>query len=470
MAKYLEEYLIALGFDVNSEQGQEYLRTVEDLDKEYEKLQRSDKSVADQSSKTTSAQKDRILNTQKEIDSVNDLSEAKRKLNQTPEQEPAPQKQTTPNPAEAPETPTESPQRDRRTTTKPNAPRVEKPSEDDTKHKKKVDNTKQEINILGDLERSVRQVGSAWAQLQEGNIFAAFIQGASGVRAFNNYIENVSSAFGESDKKAAAFGKTLSGIFGTGVKQAGELGEAGASAGEAVGGAAAAGAIGVTAGVAAAVALTAKAAYDMGEGIAEANTNVETMARQLWITNDAAWKLNNTLGAMGKSTADLNTIAINPVLNEQFKTLQEYQKTQLQLPSDYQQTAEQYAKEVGESRGEQKLALNNLMQKIGYESEKALKPYITWTYDFSKNVLNWLGGNKSPTTANPVQNQMNPSSYAPQTSNNTTYQGANVTYAPHIEVHAESSSPDDIASAVSDSVQQNFAEAQMIKNLQGLSR
>lgn len=127
----------------------------------------------------------------------------------------------------------------------------------------------------------------------------------------------------------------------------------------------------VTGVVAGTVAIT-KGMYDLADGVSTANTNIESMAAKMWISYGAAWQLQNTLSAMGKTTADLNDIALNPTLRQQFKELQQYQKAQLQLPADFQTVNQQWAQSIQLPEQELKMTLQYAQEIAGYDLSKTL--------------------------------------------------------------------------------------------------
>lgn len=155
--------------------------------------------------------------------------------------------------------------------------------------------------------------------------------------------------------------------------------------------------VGVVAGTTAAV----KGMYDLADGVSTANTNIESMAAKMWISYGAAWQLQNTLSAMGKTTADLNDIALNPTLREQFKTLQDFQKSQLQLPADFQTVNQQWAQSVQLPEQELKETLQYIQEIAGYDLSRAfagplntgltaaLKTAEEAANDFSK-IAGWI--------------------------------------------------------------------------------
>ena len=474
MAKYIEEYLVALGFDLNSAQGKEYLKMCDDLEKRQKELERAGKAATDQENQKGKAQKDRIVDSQKEIDLMGKMKQATEKFSESQKSETvvkvAPEKKKIP-PKPAP-TKKEEPEHPKLVTHKePTKKQNPHPKDEDGNGKKKrqkeqSDGQKEQINLLGSMEKAIRDLGQSWTQLERGNIFGAFQHGASGVRSFSNYVGGLNTAFGATNTRAGILKKTLTSMFGTASKAAGEsstalsgASEAGAAAG--VSGLAVAGA---AAGIAVGVGAAAKGAYGMADGFAKAAINVETMARQLWITDSAAYQLQNTLSAMGKTTADLNEIALNPTLNAQFKALQE--QTKNQDMSGIKESSKNWNLGAGKE-------MNSLGENLGYLGQLFGAKMQDWIGPAAQGLFSGLnsatvraqgllGGKTDKDTSG---------TYAPQSASYINYaEGAKIEYSPKIEVNARSDSAHDIADATSDAVQQSFQEAALIKNLQGLSR
>jgi hypothetical protein len=187
-------------------------------------------------------------------------------------------------------------------------------------------------------------------------------------------IQSMGNSLALTNNQAVGLKTTLQSVFEGGSSDA-AVGGAEAIGTAAIGSAAAA--TGIGAAIAAVVVLAYEAAdaiYQMADSLSTANTDVETMSAKLWITNSAAWQLNNTLSAMGKSTSDLNDIALNPTLREQFETLQNYQQTLLKLPSDFQSVNEQWAESVQTPMDEMKLTLQYQQELLEYNIEKDLLP------------------------------------------------------------------------------------------------
>lgn len=478
MSKYIDEYLVALGFDLNSEQGKEYIKMCDDIEERNKQLEKSGKSVSDQAQKNTEAQQAAVNGNRQQNDSENQLYESRKRRKRAPQE--APQKATpepvstpaepVPSPTEAP-TEEETPQPEPTTTYQaPKQPQKQPKAPKEPAKQPTTPPTPQ--NTVKGLSQSFRQLGNAWSQFQRGNIFSAFEQGASSVRSFRNYVDNLTPGFANANTKASAFGKTLQGIFGgKAVKTAAqtltgageEATSAGESAAELSSGAGAAAALGV-AGV---IVGTTTAIWNMSDGLAQAGINAETMARKLWISDSAALQLDNTLAAMGKTQADLNEIAINPILSEQFKELQQTSKglNTEAIEKSTKQWAEGPQLQMQQMNAKAEIAKNsikaNLENTFAPLFEKALGAQ-SWAQD---RLLDVLGAKPNNTTNNTT------STYAPQNySYTTSSQGGTVNNTQHIEVHADSNSAQDIGKATASAAQEAFNNAALLKNVQGMYR
>jgi hypothetical protein len=177
-------------------------------------------------------------------------------------------------------------------------------------------------------------------------------------------VTTVSKSLTEANKQASTFQKVLQSIFTSSSAASAEISAEAISSGLA-----AATGIGL---IATATVSATKIVVDMTNSLSEANTDIETMSAKMWISNDAAWELNNTLSAMGKTTSDLNDIALNPTLRKQFQELQEYQKSALQLPSDFKSVNEEWAESVTLPMEKVKLTNTYMKELISYDFEKAL--------------------------------------------------------------------------------------------------
>ena len=489
MAEYVEEYLVALGYDLKSEDGQKYLQMCEDMEKRHEELVKSGKNLTDSFGEQSKAQQVSITGDKEEAEQLAKLDDMYRQLYKTqsettqvkpvapeqnapagttaaPRQPPGPEapqvpKQSPPAPPAAPgEAPKAPPQK---------APAPAAPGKTSGDQEKRIEGDRQEINLLGEMEKTVRQIGAAWAQLERGNIFGAFTQGIKGIKQFAEMLDKAGSSAQAAEKKAGNLKKTLSEVL---------KGKSGSAVGEAAEDTSAAGLAATAAMVAAgaAIGVVAKEIYNLADGLAEASINVEIMSRKLWITDSAAWQLGNTLSAMGKTTADLNDIALSPTLREQFQTLQDYQKTTLQLPEDFKEVSDKWNEGVTKNNAELRLSLTYLKEMAQYRTEKIFEPVfegLIWSAKKAvvglTDLLNgkvdlalpWTSSNSAQGTA---------ANYAPQTSSYTQYEGAKVTYAPHIEITASSDKGSEIAAAVSDATQQGFNESALLKSVQGLNR
>lgn len=298
-----------------------------------------------------------------------------------------------------------------------------------------VADTQKQTAALSDLQRSLRQVGSTWDSIASGDVIGALFSGAAGLGSLQHAIEsagklweragakpstrdsapqtaerarnvelsnpsndsnnsnapeqaspqgtsgspvdakkvdagkksfdNLNKSVLTANKSMTDLRKTTEAIMGPGETAAGaEAANAASSA--LISGAAA------TAGIAAAAIAATAAMYGMANGLSTANTNVETLAATMWITDSSAWSLTNTLKAMGKNVGDLNTIALNPTLRTQFEALQKYQNTYLQLPGDFKQVNDQWAQSVQLPEQELKMTLQYIQEIAGYDLSKTL--------------------------------------------------------------------------------------------------
>jgi len=424
---YIEEYLVSLGFDLDSDTGKEYKKTLEDIEKR-----------------------------QKDFDKGNASADKKR--------------------------------------------------QDDAK--KRVTDTKKENDNLVDVRKTMQQIAGLSKELGEGNIFGSLLAGASSARTLQTFLENIGESLESTDKKGGKVGQTLSAIFDKPKKasgyaegkeqakgaqagaaeakgiQAGITGEA-AGATEAGGGAlaGAAGAVlpvAIAAAVIAATVAIGKAFSDLTNGLSQEAIDIETMSKQMWITDSAAWQLNNTLTAMKKTTADLSEIALNPTLRQQFNDLQNYQSS-IKLPADFQDTAKKWAVGVGEGSEKLKVANEYMKQIASYDLQKAFEPFVEGWYKFwtgfalDIDKLLGLKVNKSSTaTSSAVSTTglINGATYAPQTSSYTTANTGNLTVhnTPTVNVYTSSDDPQSIGNAAAGAVSSSMEDVALLKSVQGMSR
>lgn len=430
---------------------------------------------------------------------------------------------------------------------------------------KQTDSVKQQISAFKDFQNTTRQLSKTWSSFSGGNIFGAFVSGMQSFNAIKSMIngfqnpfadlfkntgtdkaksdmgdfaktmdgfdrskdvnattkalQGMGKEFSDSNRSAMAFRSTIVATFGGGETAEG----AGAAAGAAGGISAGAVAVGEAVGLAAAVVAVSVACFKMADGLAQANTQIESMAAKFWITNSAAWQLNNTLGAMGKSTADLNDIALNPVLRNQFKDLQQYQKQFLQLPKDFKNVNEQWSQSVTLPMEKMKLTGEYIKEMTSYNLQKALVGPMTDLFNilvpleqaWAKmaeeigDVINKIsslyknslaakllelggmamnGGGKttsqSKQKASSPQSQLNDynfqwasnmpqaSTYAPQssTTSNANDNSVNINSSPSINVYAPSSNPQSIGQAAASGVKTATDEMALIKSMQGVAR
>ena len=522
MAKYIEEYLVSLGFDLDSSQGKEYVQMCNDLDEKQKNLEKSGKAATDQSKKQSDAQKDKIDGNNKEINSMQGLEDATKRLKKVQEEttpevgQPAVKKvsskkegSTAETTSPATEIPAKKVKKSVQNVESPasptsETPKIESPEPVETPKVKKTTAPKKptgepnpkQINPSDEMLNGVKKLSSAWEQMSKGNIFGAIEQGSQGLKSLNNFIIGTEPSLKAVDSRAGSLKKTMSDLFGksaqkdvsktaSGIESVGAETEAAAGATE---GMAAAGltAVAAVAGIAAVGVTATKAIYGMTGELAQSNIELESMAKTMWISYGSAMKLNNTLGAMGKTTADLNDIALNPTLNKQFKELQQYQETLLQqLPSDYEEVA-QSRSEVDTANAKLKLTISQ-MDKLGkYKLSQLFDPLFIGTLDKLNAAITWINDQNNSVakvqqevvsvinkvTGKSSATENTSATFAPQTSSYTTSNSssAKIDYSPEINVYPQSSDPQSIASATSSAVRSSFDEAALIKNIQGLNR
>ena len=372
MRKYLDEYLVSLGFDVDVDSAKKYEKMCDEIDAKNKSVDaytppkrdlRNEKDEADAEAQNEKPKKKRhqknVTPPQPENQDESNEETTKNTHNPSPippkshkskeeapkqhayppnSQAKPPQHRESPQQPKPPQHPKSSQQPQNRKKQK-SAPKSEKESTESSK-KKEQPAKKNFTQPISELKKSIQELERSWENFKVGKILSSVITGASGAKSFSQYMGSVGQSFKAADKQAGSFGKTVGSIFGGqsavdaasgGISDAaGSIGDAAGSlggAGEALG-TAGAGATAAGIGIAAAVVATGKAIWDMSNGLADANTNIETMSRRLWISESAAYQLNSTLGAMGKTTADLNEIAINPTLNKRYKELQKQAKGQ----------------------------------------------------------------------------------------------------------------------------------------------
>ena len=507
MSKYIEEYLVSLGFDLDSTQGKQYLSMCNELENRQNSLVKAGESATAQAKKQGDVQKGRISDDKDEIRLMGQMEEASRRLKQLDgltstttvktvnQEETAPaSKSPAPEPAAVPKySPHNLPITPKTPTGQAAAPPVVPPSpspkvsapepagktpedrkqQDYQKQRDKHD--KKQISLMGDLEGTLKQVGVALLQLERGNILGAAIQGTKGVQQFVQLLNRAGASAESAKCRDGVVQKTVSGLLKKKISGGAPISipaedAAGAGAEDAAaGGASMAGLAAGAVVVAAAFAKIAGSIYNMGEDLAQTNIQIETMSKQLWISSNDAYQLNGTLSAMGKTTADLNEIAINPTLRQQFNDLQEFEKSQLQLPKDFDATAQTWAKDVDTPLAEIK-ALWGYLQKIaGYKVEQGLGEKLG---GFLEGVKGWMqaeGLIHGLITPEQLKQQTTPP--ASNTSYSSYTEGAKINFSPHIEVKAaDPSNAQSVGNAALQGTQQAFKEAALIKSVQGLNR
>ena len=464
MGKYIDEYLVALGFDLDSKEGKAFLALEEEIEKENKELGFSDEAVAKSAKKRSDAQKGRIADTKEEIDLSEKMREADEKLKKSkgggseaaPQQEEKRSVRTSKPPAQ---------EKKEQAPSEPPAPGKKSPTPS------KPPSPKADTTQVDSLKKSIGQLGKAWDSFRNGNFITALTQGASGARSFGTYVDTLGGAFGKTNKQAGGLKKTLTDIFGGKASDAaasglGDIAESAAATEDAATGAAvaagsAAGPIGLAiVAAAAAAAKVGKSFVNMSDSIADANTNIETMARQLWISDSAAYQLNNSLGAMGKTTADLNEIAINPTLNARFKTLQ--QQAAGQDNTKIQKAGKDWA-DVQTEWDKFTQSATHAVDTVKANIIESLAPDI-------KADIGGLG--QAANAADKALNGGNSSTYAPQNAyySSNYAEGAKIEISPRINVNANSSSAQDIASATTNAVTDSMNNSALVRNVRGLTR
>lgn len=447
MAKhYTEEYLVSLGFDLNSKEAQDYLKISDEIEKKQQAAAKAGKSASDQEKKNSDTRKNRMTD------------------------------------------------------------------------------SKKEINLMGDMEKSIKKISAAWATIEKGDIFGTLTNliGPGGVLnngvlkslGLSTPIRKVPTETPEgskpqggtrrSSRTTAKTAETFTsgkeqgkGIEAGTTEQRGlEAGITGVTAGEeGAGGEAAAG--GAAAGISAAVPLAIAAAaiaagaaiFKMSDNLSQANIQVESMAKQMWITDSAAWSLNNTLSAMGKTTGDLNNIALNPILKNEFEQLQQFQQQELKLPADFEQTNTAWANGVDVANAKLKMSLNYMKELTSYKLEKIFGPafesLLNGLNGALDSIIKLMGGNSSTenasaasTSATASSNASNMASYLNGTNyapNSASYQSnssntTTMTNQPTVNVYTNSNDPQTIGNTAAGAVQQSFSSMATIKSLQSIHR
>jgi hypothetical protein len=448
MAKYIEEYLVSLGYDLDSTDGKEYQKMLDDISKRQ-------KNLDDESKKSSDTQKN--------------------------------------------------------------------------ESKKRTDNRKQENNAMIDMEKTIKQLAGLSSKLGEGDIFGSFLSGAASIKTLEKLMNGLSDSIKETKNQSSGLGDTLSDVMnrtrrgrarrnssagrtdsatdyrasaeqGAGFQSGQtsqlslESGMTGSAVAAAEGGSlAGAAAVAIPVAIAAAATAAVVAMAKMADSLANANIEVETMSKKMWITDSSAWKLNNTLQAMGKTTEDLNDIALNDTLRKQFNDLQAYQEETLQLPSDFVDANEKWALSVGEANQKLSASWLHLKEVASYNFEKTFGPGISnlennladfitqlsdgtfFTKDYwvrSDDSTSKSTGTDSSVVSSAIGTVSNGSNYAPQSSSYATSNSSNmtVTSSPTINVYPQSGDPQAIANATSDTFISSFNDIALIKNLQSASR
>jgi hypothetical protein len=356
--EYLEEYLVSLGFDLNSKDGQDYIKMLDEISRRQKEAEKSGQAADAQSAR------------------------------------------------------------------------------EHTNSRRRVEDGRKEIDVMRSMEAAGSRLNRIMDEISQGNPFGAIVSGIQGVNFFAEFIKSLGQQQAPELQNAAPRGqqnntapggqqpqqqtntagaeqlaaqaaqegiRTEQGLAAgmTGQAASGATAGAGGGAGVLSGIGAAAGPAAAVVAVVAAVTALAVSAEKLAEGISEVNTGIETMSRRMWITDSEAWKLQNTLTAMGKTLGDLNDIALNPILRQQFNELMEAQNS-LSLPEDFIEQNESWANSVTAAQNQLKLAKEQLKEIGGYELQKIFeKPMTdlanlqTLFTDFLGITLRWIGGESS---------------------------------------------------------------------------
>ena len=507
MRKYLDEYLVSLGFDVDIDSAKKYEKMCDEIDAKNKSVDaytppkrdlRNEKDEADAEAQNEKPKKKRhqknVTPPQPENQDESNEETTKNTHNPSPippkshkskeeapkqhayppnSQAKPPQHRESPQQPKPPQHPKSSQQPQNRKKQK-SAPKSEKESTESSK-KKEQSAKKNFTQPISELKKSIQELERSWENFKVGKILSSVITGASGAKSFSQYMGSVGQSFKAADKQAGSFGKTVGSIFGgqSAVDAAsGGISDAAGSIGDAVGslggagkvlGTAGAGATAAGIGIAAAVVATGKAIWDMSNGLADANTNIETMSRRLWISESAAYQLNSTLGAMGKTTADLNEIAINPTLNKRYKELQKQAKGQDNTKA--QKGAEAWAG-VQIEWDKFKENMSHIGNSVKGDFASAVAPGLERVLGALSATAGGVdkmisGSKKSPSTA-----------YAPQSAyyNSNYAEGAKVEIKPTINVKADSNNAVDIGKAAANSTSQVINDSTLVRNVRGLNR
>lgn len=540
---YLESYLISLGFDLNSEDGQRYLNMARQIDKagtDSEKnAEKADQQKKRRDQDAEKAGKRSVADTQKQTAALSDLQRSLRQIGNVWDSiasgdvigalfsgatgisslqrtiESAQKLWESAFSSEAPKAPFKS------TAQANEQPKAAESKPEYTENTSS--NPRQEPESSSGSSsptpepRKTQHAATKSPSVATGTAAASVIysQGiVAGQKAFDGLNKSILST-NESMKALKTTSALTIGGDGTAMAGAEAANMASSSLISSVASGNAIAAI-VVAVVAGTIKIT-KGLYDMADGISTASTNLESLSAKMWISYGAAFQLQNTLSAMGKTTADLNDIALNPTLRQQFQTLQEFQKEQLQLPADFKNVNDQWAESVQLPLDELKETGSYLKEMTAYDLEKSLvtpfqnllvivAPMVAdlkaMVDGFNKisglmaalnqysplhllaqgvgkaasgGSLDSSSGSISSSVATSTMQTYDVPSYsslAPNSTSNAYDNSSEVHYtnSPSIKVYTSSDDPQGIASAVSGAVQSSSNEAALVKVLQGVSR
>lgn len=473
MSKNINQYLVTLGFDLDSREGKAFLALEEEIEKKNKELGFSSEAAAKSTQKQNNAQKDRMANTKKEIDLLEKMLEVSEKLNKSG--------------------------KGRADATSANGKKEPKEEE------KKSSSGKSVTAPFENMKTSLGEFGQAWDSFKSGDIVSGITQSVSGAKSFKSSIDAFGEVFGKKGQQTGGLKQSLNDVFGLGKSSAkglgklaggakdaeevakvgntvAKVGSTAAKVGNAAAGAAdaatagAAEAAGADAAVAAAgsvvapIALAAVAVgqtlFNMSSGVADTTTHIETMSRQLGISDQAAYQLNGTLNAMGKTTDDMDEIQNNPILSKQFDAIQQ------QAAGQNQDKVLEGGKVWAEGTGTQVAKFNQSMGYLGdlisSNVAQATNPFFEGLFgalnDGAEGLIDSLGGK--------ADNSASDSSYAPQQAyySSSYAEGTKIEVSPTINVTANSGNAQEIGSATSDAITGTMNNGALVRCVRGLNR
>ncbi len=469
MSKNINQYLVTLGFDLDSREGKAFLALEEEIEKKNKELGFSSEAAAKSTQKQNNAQKDRMANTKKEIDLLEKMLEVSEKLNKSG--------------------------KGRADATSANGKKEPKEEE------KKSSSGKSVTAPFENMKTSLGEFGQAWDSFKSGDIVSGITQSVSGAKSFKSSIDAFGEVFGKKGQQTGGLKQSLNDVFGLGKSSAKGLGKLAGGAKDAeeaakvgntvakvgstaakVGNAAAGAADAATAGAAEAagadatvaaagsvvapIALAAVAVgqtlFDMSSSIADKTTRIEAMARQLGISDQAAYRLDSSLTAMGKTIDDMDEIENDPILSKQFDGLQK--RAAEQDPEEAMKGGKVWeqgaGKEAAEFNAKFSQSMGYLGDSINSNVAEATNPYFEAFFGFLNSLIDPSGGNADAASYAPQQAYYS-SSYA---------EGAKIEVSPTINVTANSGNAQEIGSATSDAITGTMNNGALVRYVRGLNR